>query len=117
MMMEQPKTLSDYEMQEKWKSCVRVTCYVYRTAEWVKDFYERALEAISIFIEYMKTAFIDFTESLADAFKDLTDRVLKPDDDKFYQSYPQSYPQYVDNFKVNTKGFPRPIVHCVRSRC
>lgn len=117
MMTEQQMTLSNDEMQLKWKSCVRVTCYVYRTVDWVRDFYERVLDAISLFIENMKTVFRDFTESLADAFKDLADRAFKPEDEKFYQSYPQSYPHYVDNLRVNTKGFPRPITHCARSRC
>ena len=26
-------------------------------------------------------------------------------------------PKYVYNLKVNTKGFPRPVTHCARSRC
>ena len=70
-MMERPKTFSNEEMQEKWKSCVRVTCYVYRTVEWVRDFYERVLDAISMFIENMKTVFRDFTESLLTHLKTL----------------------------------------------
>lgn len=117
MMTEQQMTLKSDDLQERWKSCVRVTCYVYRTVEWVKDFYERVLDAISLFIENMKTAFRDFTESLADAFKDLADTAFNSEDNKFYQSYPQSYTHYVDNLRVNTKGFPRPVTHCARSRC
>ena len=117
MMMEQQMTLKNNEMQLKWKSCVRVTCYVYRTVEQVIGFCERVLDAISLFIENMNTMFRDFIESLADAFKDLADRAFNPEDNKFYQSYPQSYQHYVDNLRVNTKGFPRLITPCARSRC
>lgn len=115
--MEQQIVLKSDEMQEKWKTCVRVTCHVFRTVEWLRDFIERALEAIEVFIESIKNAFISFTESLSICFEDLSKRLFKTDEEYTSKVYPQVYPQYVNNLKLNTTGFPRPITHCARSRC
>ena len=115
MMMEQQTVLTNSELQMKWKTCVKVTCYAYRTVEYVSDFWQRVMDAIMQIVENLKRAFSDFAESLADAFKELIDR----DSHEIIvsKSYPHYVDNYVDNFKVNTKGFPRPITHCIRSRC
>lgn len=120
MMMEQQTVLKkpyDAEMQYKWKSCVRMTCYAFRTVEWLKDFIDRALEVIEVYIERLKNAFSSLTNSLSECFKDLSERLFKPEEEYVIESYPHIYPQYVSNLKLNTIGFPRPIVHCARSRC
>ena len=115
MMMEQQIALTNNELQMKWKTCVKVTCYAYRTIKYVSDFWQRVMDAIIQIVENLKRAFNDFTESLADAFKELIDR--DSNDIIVSKSYPHYFYNYVDNFKVNTKGFPRPITHCARSRC
>ena len=113
----------DVEMQYKWKSCVRMTCYAFRTVEWLKDFIDRALEVIKVYIESLKNVFSSLTSSLtnslSECFEDLSKRLFKPEEEYVIESYPHIYPQYVNNLKVNTIGFPRPIVivHCARSRC
>ena len=32
-------------------------------------------------------------------------------------SYSHTYPQYVYNLRLNTKGFTKPVIRCARSRC
>ncbi len=115
MMMEQQTALTNSELQMKWKTCVKVTCYAYRTVKYVSDFWQKVMDAITQIVENLKRAFSDFTESLADAFRDLID--TDNHDIIISKSYPHYVDNYVDNFKVNTKGFPRPITYCARSRC
>ena len=115
MMTEQQTALTNSELQMKWKTCVKVTYYAYHIVEYVSDFWQRVMDAITKIVENLKRAFSDFAENLADAFKELIDR----DSHEIIvsKSYPHYVDNYVDNFKVNTKGFPRPITYCARSRC
>ena len=114
MMMEQQTALTNSELQMRWKTCVKVTCYAYRTVKCVSDFWQRVMDAITQIVENLKRAFSDFAESLADAFRDFIDM---DNHDIISKSYSHYVDNYVDNFKVNTKGFPRPITYCARSRC
>ena len=111
MMMEQPVVLKSDELQEKWKKCVYNTCYVYRMVERVKEV-----------INHLHDVFRRIINSLAESLNLVFEELRNFTDDhedfiKYMKSYPPSYPQYVNNFPVNTKGYPRPITHCARSRC
>lgn len=121
MMTEQQMTLkNNTEMQEKWKSCIRVTCYAYRTAELfievskqaVVDTFNRLFEVVSQIVN-------NFVETLTNIFKEIVRPICENLIDK---GYPQSYKHNVYNFNVynfniDTIGFPRPIIQCARSRC
>lgn len=117
MMMEQQMTLSS-DLQERWKTCVLTTCYSYRVVERVKEVIENFQEVMIQVINKLAEIFRPVAESLSSLFDELKEFIDKNEDFiKYCKSYPQGYPQYVDNLKVNTKGFPRPITHCARSRC
>lgn len=117
MMMEQQIALKNNEMQEKWKICVKTSCYAYKVAERIK-------ESISILFDRLRQFFNSLAEvfkskdTLNDLFKELRDFTNKHKDFiKYTKSYPHSFPQYVNNFKVNTSGFPHHTFRYARSRC
>ena len=75
-------------------------------------------EVVRQIINSFAKVFRPVVESLSLAFNELVEFVDKNKDFiEYCKSYPQSYPHSVDNLKVNTRGFPRPIVRCSRSRC
>ena len=113
--MEQQMTLKNDEMQEKWKTCILTTCYAYRMADSVKEIVEIFQEAVRQFINSIAEVFKPIVETLALTFKDFFDKVEDLYD--YEKSYPLNYPPIVNNFKINTKGFPRPIIGYARSRC
>lgn len=119
MKQELMKFNSDDEMQERWKSCVKITCYAF-------DRVERLIEAIKVTVEQIYEAVRQIINSFVEAFKPMVEsfytcfRDLKEEVENLFikcDTYPQTYPPIVYNLKVNTKGFPRPIIHCARSRC
>ena len=112
---------NDEELQKKWKSVVSVTCCVQRTYAFVKDFVNKMVEAINVFLRNARSAF----ESLSEKFENLSE-VIRDTMDKYYKeepkrvvnkSYLHLYPPSVDKFKVNTKGYPNKILLRARSRC
>lgn len=117
MMMEQQIVLKSDDLQDKWKTCMLHTCYAYHMAERVKEAIDVLAEVVRQIINNIREIFKPFVEQLHLVFDELKEFI---DDSNLYEeekSYPQSYPHYVDKLKVNTKGFPRPITHCARSRC
>ena len=116
MMMEQQMILKSDDLQERWKTCVLTTCYAYRVVERVKEAIHNLTEVVRQIINSLAEVFKPVVETLTTAFRDLVEYVEECNEDS-NKSYPQGYPQYVDNLKVNTKGFPRPVTHCARSRC
>lgn len=119
MKQELTKTSND-DLQNRWENCVRITCHAFRTYELLKDFMDRALEVINVLIESIRNAFSGVFEKLSEAFKKFVEDIPKycrNRVEKNFQSYPHIFPHYVNNHKVNTKGFPRPVVICARSRC
>lgn len=113
MMTEQQMTLKSDDLQDRWKMSILTTCYAYRVVERVKEAIDNLVEAV-----------IDIINSLIEVFKPVVDilKTVWEDSIDFVEehkekSYQQSYPHNVDNLKVNTKGFQRPITHCARSRC
>lgn len=106
------KLLIDEELQTKWKVCVRVTCSVYRLMDNIRDFIDRAVEAIQIFADKLREVFSGFMKSISNVLADKKDLIVT-----IKKCYPHGYPQNVDNCKVNTRGFPSPVYHCARSRC
>ena len=118
MMTEQQTVLKNSEMQEKWKMCVATTCYAYRMVERVREAIDHLYDAIRQIINSLAEVFKPVVGSLNLVFEELRDFIDDHEDFiKYMKSYPPSYPQYVNNFPVNTKGYPRPITHCARSRC
>ena len=115
------------DLQIKWNKCLHETFFacdvVYRYAPHVVEDIEEMVnllityaeqwcesiqEVARIFIEVIRPAF----QKLSEAFNDLRGTCFKPVEKK---SYPHSYPHNVH--KYNTRGYPRPIYRCARSRC
>lgn len=118
MMTEQQTALKSDEMQEKWKKCVVTTCYAYRVAERVREVIDTLYDVMRQVINSLAEAFKPVMETISFTFETLKDYIDEEFElTEYDKSYPQSYPRHVDNFRVNTKGFPRPITRCARSRC
>lgn len=119
MMMEQQIVLkNNIKMQEKWETCIMTTCYAYRTVERMKEAIENLHDVVRQIINNLAELFKPVMKSLTLVFEEFRDFIDRIDD--FYNNekiYPQGYPHYVNNLKVNTKGFPKSITHCARSRC
>lgn len=117
MMMEQQIALKNNndKMQEKWKTCVKTTCYAYRMVEIVKEAIDNLYDVVRQIINSLFRPVTDSLKLVFEEFRDFIDR--HEDFIEYMADYQQDYPQYVDKLKVNTKGFPRPITYCARSRC
>ena len=116
--MEQQTALNSNEMQEKWKTCVLTTCYAYRMVERVKEAVDNLINEVILIINSLAEVFKPIVDSLTLVFEEFIDFVDKHEEFiKYMKDYQQSYPPYVDNLRINTTGFPRPITHCARSRC
>lgn len=112
-------------MQEKWKTCIRVTCQVFRAHKVLNDYVERTLEGIHHFLEIAKKILIDVAEKVSEVFREISkiiNNFCEDSGEKNFQNHPHSYPRFVNNLRVNNlrvniKGFPPPILRCARSRC
>lgn len=110
--------LKNDEMQEKWKLCISSTCYAYRKVEVFKGLIDDLYDIIRQFLNSLAEVFKPVIESLNIVFDELRDFIEERKDFIMYmKNYPQSYPPYVDNLKLNSKGFPRPVMCHARSRC
>ena len=116
MMTEHQTALKNDEMQEKWRHCIFYTCYSYRQAMSVVDRFEVIWEEIRKLINDLVEAFNRFMQSINLSFTEIVDIINEPLK-QYCKSYPHSYPHSVDNFPENTKGYPKPIMRCARSRC
>lgn len=116
------------DLQIKWQKCLHETffacdvVYVYAPhlmkkieeavtllITYARQCYESLQEVARRFAEMLRPAFQKLSEAFED-FKDTCD--FEPVEKK---SYPHSYPHNVH--KYNTRGYPRPIYRCARSRC
>jgi len=107
------------DLQDRWKTSVKVTCHVVSVIPVLEDWVNRVIEVLKQFLEDLARVCIPMIESLSEAFKELSDKFVPELKDLLPEkySYPQSYPHYVHNLKLNTRGFPQPIIQCARSRC
>lgn len=116
------------DLQIKWQKCLHETFFacdvVYRYVPYLekieevvnliityaKQWCESLQEVGRIFMEVIRPAF----QKLSEAFNDLKDTCedFRPVEKR---SYPHSYQHNVH--KYNTRGYPRPIYRCARSRC
>lgn len=118
------------DLQIKWQKCLHETLFacdvVYRYAPHVlgkieevvnliityaKQWCESLQEVARRFMEVIRPAF----QKLSEAFNDLKDTCEDLEKPVEKKSYPHSYPHNVH--KYNTRGYPRPIYKCARSRC
>ena len=115
MMMEQQMILKSDEMQKKWNTCVIHTCYAYRMVEHLTEAIEVLTELVRNIFNNIVDIFKPFVESFQLVFKDF----LEDLEDNYVMEYKVYSRKYFHTKKVavNTKGFPRPITHCARSRC
>lgn len=118
------------DLQIKWQKCLHETFFacdvVYRYAPYLEKFEEvvnliiiyakqwcESLQEVARrFMEVIRPAFQKLSEVFNDLKDTYEDPVEKPVEKK---SYPHSYPHNVH--KYNTRGYPRPIYRCARSRC
>ena len=120
MMMEQETALTNSEMQEKWKNCIRTTCYISRTYEVLRECAEKLMETFRLILNSIKEALSESFSKLSEVLREFNESIqeyCKKEESKSFQSYPHSFPHYVDNLKLNTRGFPQPVMRCARSRC
>ena len=117
------KVSNNEELQERWKSCVSIVCrampFVDKATQVIKDLAERLTEVIRDLVAKVKHIFSDINEMLSKyGFKTYEDKwcVVVRDKEK-QRIYPQGYPQYVHNLKLNNRGYPKPVFKCARSRC
>lgn len=117
-MMEQQIVLKKSDdLQERWKTCVRVTCYSYSMVERVKEVIEHLHEVARQIINSFVEAFKPMVNHLTMFCKDFVDFIKTEDFHTDIYTYPHSYPHIVHNLKIDTRGFPSPILKCARSRC
>ena len=114
MMTEQQIVLKSDDLQERWKTCVMTTYYAYKMVERVREAIDHLHDVVRQIINSLAEVFKPVVKSLNLVFEELRDFIDEHED---FIKYMESCPQYVGNLKVNTKGFPRPITHCARSRC
>ena len=109
MMMEQQTILNS---DERWKSCIRNTCYAVRMVKSVKDCVEKIKELVMKIINNLKDCF----NSLKRSFERFTKLI---EECEVVESHKNKYPKFIKkNFnKLNTSGFHRPITKYARSRC
>ena len=88
-------------------------------SNYVREFVNKALEAIQNLIQTIQKVFRNLFESMSTTFKRFKttfEETLKPKN----RTYPHTFPQYVNKSKfynLDKRGFPRPIMRCARSRC
>lgn len=117
-MTEQQMTLKNEELQLKWKACISFVCKSYECYTYIKEPLERVYTELKNVMNSLVEAFQPVFSTLIELARDIVDNIainveIKP----VSKSYPHSYPHNVDNFKINTRGFPRPPMRCARSRC
>lgn len=120
MMTEQQTALNNDEVQEKWNNCIRTTCYVFRTYEVLRECAEKLVETMRLILNSIKEALCESFSNLSELFREFKESIqeyCKKEESNSFQSYPHSFPHYVDNLKLNTRGFPQPVMRCARSRC
>ena len=120
MMMEQQTALKNDEMQEKWKNCIKVTCNLFNIYGVLRECAQNLMETLRAIINNIKETLSDTFSKLSEAlkeFKEIIQEYHKKEESNNFQSYPHSYPRYVDKLKLNVRGFPQPIMRCARSRC
>lgn len=118
MMMEQQMILKSDEMQKKWNTCVIHTCYAYRMVEHLTEAIEVLTELIRNILNNIVDIFKPFVESFQLVFNRFKD-FLEDLEDYYVMEY-KVYSRksfHIKKVVVNTKGFPRPIIFCARSRC
>ena len=118
------------DLQIKWNKCLHETFFVcdvvYRyvpyvsekieemvnlTITYAKQWYESLQEVARRFMEVIRPAF----QKLSEAFNDLKDTCEDFEKPVKKKSYTHIYAHNVH--KYNTRGYPRPIYICARSRC
>lgn len=103
--------MNNNELQCKWKTIIQMTCIEYR-AKKMKEVWDRVVEAMRQFVERVKNAFKGLLEDLAEIKSAIQESGYQK-----RKSFPHSFPRCVDNLKLNTRGFPQPVIRCARSRC
>ena len=118
------------DLQIKWHKCLHETffvcdvVYIYvphvsekieevvnLTITYAKQWYESLQEVARRFMEVIRPAF----QKLSEAFNDLKDTYEDFEKPVKKKSYTHIYAHNVH--KYNTRGYPRPIYRCARSRC
>lgn len=118
--------MNSSHLQYRWRQIVGVTCYAVRCTNIivgvVNDVVDSYTKIWSLLIELsepiLEPLVLNYETFAEHMYKELIPILELIDDvEQPIESYPQSYPRKVDNLKTNTKGFPRPINKCARSRC
>lgn len=108
------------ELQNKWKNCVQVTCNMFNIYEVLRECAEKLTETFRLLLNSIKDALSESFSKLSEVLKEFNENIqkyCKKEESNISHNYPHSFPHYVDNLKLNTRGFPQPVMRCARSRC
>lgn len=119
MMTEQLMTLKNDDLQNRWKLCVKVTCFAIRTSEELlcrmsklKELLDTIGDLIRAFARKISESFGYVKDLVIEAFNRCAEKM-----EYKIPSKPKQRPSYRRGVKPNSVGFPRLIVYRARSRC
>lgn len=119
MMTEQQMTSKNDDLQDRWKLCVKVTCFAVRTSEELlhrmsilKELLDTIGDLIRAFARKVSEAFGYVKDLVAEAFNRYAEKM-----DYEIPSKPKCRPTYKTKVKTNPTGFSMPIIYRARSRC
>lgn len=101
------------DLQDSWVRVMRTTFSVCDIIQSVRDFVDTLIEALREVVDKVAEAIRGIVDKFSVLFDDTEDIEFKE------KTYPHFYPHYVDNLKVDTKGYPVKFhsFRCARSRC
>lgn len=119
MMTEQLMTSKNDDLQDRWKLCIRVTCFSIRASEELmsrmsrlQELFDAIAETIRAFARKVSEAFGYVKDLVTEAFNRCAEKM-----DYKIPSNPIPRPIYRAGDKTNSIGFSRPIIYRARSRC
>lgn len=117
MMTEQQTISKNDDLQDRWKLCVKVTCFSIRASEELMSRMSRLQELFDAIAETIRA----FARKISEAFgyvKDLVTEAFNRCAEKMdYDTSIKPRPVYKVGAKTNSTGFSRPIIYRARSRC
>ena len=119
MMTEQQMTSKNDGLQDRWKFCIKVTCFSIRASEELMSKIYRLQELFDAIAETIRV----FARRISEAFgyvKDLVTETFNRYAEKMDYEIPSNSkcrPTYKTKVKTNPTGFSMPIIYRARSRC
>lgn len=104
------------DLQDEWKTCVRITCFAVRTFEGLIPKLTELFNTIKNLVQALARKIAETFSYVSDLVAEAFNRCAEKMDYKI-QSEPKKRPTYKRCVKSNSTGFHRPIIYRARSRC